>query len=229
MTSDEARVLGDLRDALKTAWLPGTGPARPSETPDAAGKLAREDAVQRFCRELDALSGHAHRVSTQAEAVHAVMAIVRQHAARRVMAWEARWLRCAGLGAALADEGVTIEHPVVPEEPASRLAALRDLAAIAVGITGATGAIAESGTIVLADGPGRPRVASLLPPVHIALVREADIVFSLPAFLSAHADLLPGGNQVVLITGPSRTADIEMVLTIGVHGPKELHVIVMAS
>ena len=93
------------------------------------------------------------------------------------------------------------------------------------GITGVLAGIAETGTLVISGYEGRPLTASLLPEIHIAVLRAADILPSLE-----QAIRLPEVVSVpatVLVTGPSRTADIEMTLTIGVHGPKELHVFVV--
>jgi L-lactate dehydrogenase complex protein LldG len=102
-----------------------------------------------------------------------------------------------------------------------------DLFACDVGITTAQAAIAETGTLVLESDQERHRLVSLLPPVHIALVDAADICASLGEALKL---LRRNGSEmsraITFITGPSRTADIELTLTIGVHGPKELHVIV---
>lgn len=95
-----------------------------------------------------------------------------------------------------------------------------------VGISMAQAAIAETGTLVLDSATERNRLVSLVPPVHIAIVNAASICQTLGEALALiHQD----GNitpAVTFITGPSRTADIELTLTIGVHGPKELHVIV---
>ena len=93
---------------------------------------------------------------------------------------------------------------------------------VAAGITGALVGIAESGSLVLVGGEGRPLTASLLPEIHIAILRESDLVPTLADAL-ARPEIL-AASAAVIITGPSRTADIEMALTIGVHGPKELHV-----
>ncbi|MCX6078520.1 MAG: LUD domain-containing protein [Chloroflexi bacterium] len=93
---------------------------------------------------------------------------------------------------------------------------------VQVGITGAMAGIAETGTLVLRAGDGAPLIASLAPEIHIAVLQISQILqsldqtFQLPDIVSAPA--------TVLISGPSRTADIEMTLTIGVHGPRELHV-----
>jgi L-lactate dehydrogenase complex protein LldG len=98
-----------------------------------------------------------------------------------------------------------------------------------VGITTAQAAIAETGTLVLESAAERHRLVSLVPPVHIAIIAASRIAASLGealALLREGKDLSPA---VTFITGPSRTADIELTLTIGVHGPQELYVIVVAE
>jgi L-lactate dehydrogenase complex protein LldG len=100
-----------------------------------------------------------------------------------------------------------------------------------LGLTGVDLAIAETGTLVLVSGSGRPRSTSLLPPCHIAVFDRTALVESLRqvgVFLEAwHGDgrAPSGGASINFITGPSRTADIELTLTRGVHGPKEVHAI----
>jgi L-lactate dehydrogenase complex protein LldF len=89
-----------------------------------------------------------------------------------------------------------------------------------VGLTAALAGIAETGSLVLTAGKERPLTASLLPEVHIAVIQADDILPTVKAALQL-PELLTA-SSAVLITGPSRTADIEMTLTIGVHGPAEL-------
>jgi hypothetical protein len=91
---------------------------------------------------------------------------------------------------------------------------------ILVGVTKAVCGLADTGSVLVTDGKGDPLKASLLPEVHIAILRSADIYPSLPDAMH----LVKNTSAAVFITGPSRTADIEMTLTIGVHGPKEIHV-----
>jgi len=95
-----------------------------------------------------------------------------------------------------------------------------------VGITTAQAAIAETGTLVLDSAHERHRLVSLVPPVHITILDASRIVETLGEALT----LLRKDNEispaVTFITGPSRTADIELTLAIGVHGPRELYVIV---
>jgi L-lactate dehydrogenase complex protein LldG len=97
-----------------------------------------------------------------------------------------------------------------------------------VGVSTAQAAIAETGTLVLESQSEKHRLVSLVPPVHIAIVEASSIVLTLGEALAA----VHGGGlgklspTITFITGPSRTADIELTLAIGVHGPQELYVIV---
>lgn len=95
-----------------------------------------------------------------------------------------------------------------------------------VGITTAQAGIAETGTLVLDSSLEQNRLISLVPPVHIAILDASQIYLTLAETLAA----LQSGEEVnpaiTFITGPSRTADIELTLAIGVHGPQELYVII---
>lgn len=106
----------------------------------------------------------------------------------------------------LQKEGITASHTPDPE--------------IRVGVTKSICALADTGSILEADGAGRSLHASLLPSIHIALLRESEILPSLDQAIHLVRDT----RSAVFITGPSRTADIEMSLTIGMHGPGEVHV-----
>lgn len=94
------------------------------------------------------------------------------------------------------------------------------IATTEVGITSADYALADTGSLVIF---GEPRLLSLLPPCHIAIIEESQIVASLDDVFRLH----PLPDTFVVITGPSRTADIEMRLVRGVHGPGEIHVIII--
>jgi L-lactate dehydrogenase complex protein LldG len=91
-----------------------------------------------------------------------------------------------------------------------------------VGLTKAICGLADTGSILIADGEGNPLQASLLPGIHIAVLCASDILPSLSDAM--RLPIIRQARAVVVITGPSRTADIEMSLTIGMHGPGELHV-----
>ncbi len=96
-----------------------------------------------------------------------------------------------------------------------------DQAKAEIGLTGCEAVLAETGSLAMISATGKPRTASLLPYVHVVVIRRSDIVMSMGEFLEKHKsrEWLP---YLVFITGPSRTADIELSLTLGVHGPGEV-------
>lgn len=100
-----------------------------------------------------------------------------------------------------------------------------------IGITGADYAIAETGSVVLLPRQGLSRLVSLAPPVHVAIVRPEDIVENLEDLFVlrrlAYNRVEDGCAYMNFITGPSRTADIEQTLVIGVHGPLEVHMVIL--
>lgn len=107
-------------------------------------------------------------------------------------------------------------------------AALRKAcAAAAFGITGAHYALADTGTLVLFASREEARLISLLPPVHLALVAAERLLTGLDELLALVPQPAERSSSMVLITGPSRTADIEQILVRGVHGPGQIHVIVV--
>jgi L-lactate dehydrogenase complex protein LldG len=101
-------------------------------------------------------------------------------------------------------------------------------ATAAVGITSAYCLLAETGTIVLRACPQEPRLISLLPPVHIAVVPQQRLLTNLDEMLSMTPRPVDSDSSaMVLITGPSRTGDIEQFLVRGVHGPGAVHVVIV--
>jgi L-lactate dehydrogenase complex protein LldG len=122
------------------------------------------------------------------------------------------------------------------DSPGAGDASLRAFAeaslAATVGITGVEFALAETGSLVITSLTEGAQLASLAPPVHVALYRRSQLVASLDEVLerlpaASHPDLTLSGRSVVFITGTSRTADIEQILIRGVHGPGELHAILV--
>jgi iron-sulfur cluster protein len=102
-----------------------------------------------------------------------------------------------------------------------------------IGISGANLAVAESGTLVIISNEGNARLVTTLPPVHIALITTEKFVETLEQAITLTKALIPASSgmkmtsYVSFITGPSRTTDIEKELVIGVHGPQELHIIIL--
>jgi L-lactate dehydrogenase complex protein LldG len=94
-----------------------------------------------------------------------------------------------------------------------------------VGVTKAICGLADTGSVLMVDGEGDPLQASLLPQIHIAVLYTSNIFPSLADAMSL--PIVRQSKAAVVVTGPSRTADIEMSLTIGMHGPGEVHVLLV--
>jgi L-lactate dehydrogenase complex protein LldG len=211
---------------------------RPARAVDVAETIRREvaerwpETLARFREEFERVGGDFHRVATVDDVPDVIAALARARDARSVVAWHPSALG-VDLAAALAQRGLACETmPSGPLHDASDAAALRARVAVAdLGLTGVELAVAETGTLVLRSGPGRPRSTSLLPPYHVAVLDRTALIESLAQlsiFLEAwHAPDAGSdrGAVINLITGPSRTADIELTLTRGVHGPKEVHAV----
>ncbi len=113
----------------------------------------------------------------------------------------------------------------VPDLPRGneRRAKLEEFDQAGVGITGSLAAFADTGTVVVSAASRRSLLPSLLPAAHIVIVRAKDIYPNMEAWLEAGgAGFVRNSSNVVMISGPSRTADIELSLTIGVHGPGQV-------
>lgn len=127
--------------------------------------------------------------------------------------------RVAQLARRLAAPGLTLHEPGAVGDD--------ELFAADLAITGVAAAIAETGTIVCASGPHLRRMASLAPPVHIAVVGTDQLLPDVCDCFGALGDWPQRPAAVSLITGPSKTADIEGILVTGVHGPGELHLLLV--
>jgi L-lactate dehydrogenase complex protein LldG len=151
-----------------------------------------------------------HHVEPTADAVRARVAAIVGH--QPVLRWDVDHLPY-GVGDLLPD--------------AADAASPRDRqAAAAVGVTGCDAAIAETGSLALITGRGKPRAASLLPPAHLAIVRTDQLRATMGEFFRERAADLAVAANCTFVTGPSRTADIELTLTVGVHGPGRVVIII---
>lgn len=183
--------------------------------------------VTAFLTALKELDCTVLTVRSDEDAVAAITAALKARGVAETVAWSDAALAGLDLAGAAGAAGIAW-HAANPEADASLY---REAAARAgAGVTGAAWAVAETGTLALLSGPGRPRSASLLPPVHIALVWAHQIVAT-TADLFRELVRLSAENTVPtslsLITGASRTADIEHVLVRKVHGPGEVVVVLI--
>lgn len=225
--TDERTLLGRIAAQLRRAHHDeAQGPAsRASEAP----AIPRDHGtlVARFSAEWQALAGQVHVVGSEQDAVDVIVGVCRANAATRVLTWTGAAIGVPSLERRLEAAGIGADHGWLPDDAAARADRLTVLADIPVGITGADALLAESGSVVVVSGPGRSRLASLLPPVHVTIARTGNVHLSLQHLFEAQPALADQGSNLVAISGPSRTADIEMTLTRGVHGPGEVHVVLI--
>lgn len=185
--------------------------------------LAPVDLAQLFrsrARDVDAV---VHGPVTQHGVPKAVAGIAAGHESRSFMAWDD--LPASGVIAALTTSGLVRMDGTVPNQ--RRLDHQAAYRTLDLGLTGADAGIAESGSVALIHGPGRPRMASLVPEIHIALLETSRIHRTLAHWANRHPETTAETTNLVLVTGPSRTGDIELQLNLGVHGPRHLHIVLI--
>lgn len=225
------REMGKTRGLFPATTAPR--PARPREAAEAVRRQLAErwpQAVERFRAEFERVAGVFHRVGRLDEVPAVLARIAAEKGAREVVGWDPAALGW-DLRAALAPHDLVVLLAPPRDGEADRRRHREEAARAPLGVTGADWVLAETGTLILLSGPGRPRSTSLLPDTHVAVFGPAALVETLEqvgVMLEAHhADpaRVDGGGAITFITGPSRTADIELTLTRGVHGPKEVHAI----
>jgi L-lactate dehydrogenase complex protein LldG len=205
MSTAREVVMRRIRDAL------GSAPPVPDEVPRAyrhAGEPVDFDPVERFCEVVADYDATVHRVDAAGLAGALAEVCRARGAARLVVPVEAPW----------AVDGVEL----VPDDPPL---GPRDLDALDGVLTGCATAIAETGTIVL-DGAGASgrRAITLVPDLHLCVVRADQVVPAVPDAIAAVAPAVAEGRPITFVSGPSATADIELNRVQGVHGPRTLDV-----
>ncbi len=197
--------------APDVAWTPKDGPRQDPPI---------EDPPARFLEELEALGGHGVRVGNMREARDHVLSVVRERAAKLLIRWDVEELEELGVDGPLEEAGVEVVAWRDLED-------FREVAGRAdVGLSTAAWAIAETGTLVLEGGPGMGRSVTLLPPTYVAVVPVEKILRTVPEAIEKYAGKRLPAN-VCFHTGPSRSGDIEMSLFVGMHGPGDVHVILV--
>lgn len=200
----------------------------PAATAELAYVGGGEDPVGAFLREWRGVGGEGERVAEDGDVVAYVRRVIEKCTAKKILLWRHPVLERLGLEEAFRESGIEywwwddLEQLTAKERREKAFGA--DL-----GITSVDWAIAETGSLAMCSGAGgRGRSVSLLPPVHIAIFEPNQLIpdlFDLYPLL----EKLPGGlpSNVTLITGPSKTGDIQLKLTTGVHGPGEVHAVII--
>jgi len=198
------------------------------------------EVLARFETELANVAGVAHRAANRQELEEILRVILLQANATNVVLSRNPLLAelnietlLRSLGKNVAVWPASAEGEVSKGEPSRSTFAEASFTATA-GITGVEYALAETGSLVAASWTEGAQLASLAPPVHVALYRRTQLVATLDEVLerlrvACATREAAWGRSVVFITGTSRTADIEQILIRGVHGPGEVHAILVET
>ena len=226
---DKERFLARVREAL------GPVKDRPSSSSpvppmaDNGSETSPAQAVDLLVSTATARGWNVHRSANPDDAVSYVTQLALSIDANLVLRSDEEVFSSLNLDTQLGEAGImtglATRHNELDEESLRRALSQADMC-----ITGSDYAIAETGSVVAQPRTGLSRLVSLTPQVHVALVSPADVVPDLDSFFRIQKDLHQQGRwppYTNLITGPSRTADIEQTLVIGVHGPKEVHMVIL--
>lgn len=210
LSSREA-IMADVAEALGAEGAAPLPPPPPSARFRPRIAAAPDTETAQMISEVEGLSGRGRRVRGRGEFAAGLAELIRTEEIRTASFPDHPLFQTYGIVELLERSGVRVVHPQADR---------RELAECDLGITVADGALAETGSVLLRTTQGQPDLLSLLPRVHLALVEPSAMLADLhQAFTRAKED-----RHFVLVSGSSRTADIEKVLTLGVHGPKSFHV-----
>ena len=207
-------ILHRVRTALGRS--DGQAAADPPPVRLRVPEVGLDARVATFITRLETLAGKAQHVASPSAARDLVAAAI---AGKTAVASNSPYLQECGITSL---PGVRSGIRDVTE--------LRDACGKAdVGITSADYALGDTGTLVMIAGPAEARLVSLLPPAHIAVVPVARLLTGLDELFTILPDPAAQTSSMVLITGPSRTADIEQILVRGVHGPGQITVVLVGN
>lgn len=213
MSDSRAQILNRLRAASPSLGEIETESEHLPVVP--RDDLSPHELVDRFVERARQLDSYIHLPSSQSEAIQLILDLLGDE--HRVSCWAFSQIPLPGLEEAFTAHGIQVAE--------GRDATLR------VGITGADAALAATGSLVLQTGAGKARLTSLLPPVHIAVIHQNQILIDLEDWITTIRqegfETFREAASAMIISGPSRTADIAMQTIMGMHGPGELHIIVV--
>jgi L-lactate dehydrogenase complex protein LldG len=168
---------------------------------------------ERFIEAAKKVKVSIYEVNSPADALETVLELIGDE--KRILAWHAAHIPLPDLYPALTQAGITIAEP--------------EDNTVLVGITGVDVALAATGSLVLYSGAGKYRATSLLPDKHIVVMQASQLVVDMETWIAATKQDFNKPSNITVITGPSKTADIAQELIIGAHGPRAVHVILLAD
>ena len=212
MSDSREAVLGRIRNALERKA--GQEPPPLPATRLQSRNLSSLERVELFVQRFQKLNGKPMRVRSRAEAAAAVRALISGNTA---VASNAPFLSECGIASIEGVQGGFTSRDKLREACATA----------GFGITSADYALADTGTFVMISSLHEARLVSLLPPAHIAVIPANKILPNLDELFARVPRPAEQTSSMVLITGPSRTADIEQILVRGVHGPGEIYAVIV--
>ncbi|HVT94148.1 MAG TPA: lactate utilization protein [Bryobacteraceae bacterium] len=207
-------ILSSVRAALSRKSGQAVPP--PPEWAVTAGDMPVAARIELFTARLEALNGKVRRAPSPQDAGAVVAEIL---GGKSAIASPAPYLETCGVRGM----GGVIWGAADPEQWREACAT------VDFGVTSASYALADTGSLVTIAGPSETRLASLLPPVHVAVIPAEAILTGLDELFLKVPKPAEIASSMVLITGPSRTADIEQILVRGVHGPGEIYVVIVGE
>jgi L-lactate utilization protein LutC len=221
MNTTREQMLQRIRDGVLEGNRAGGNPPSIPERGQVGYQGAGADPLARFRETFAAGGGQLHVVDDHAGAVMFVLDLVRSRSIRRLLLGHGEVLDAVPIVEPLRAAGIEIVDVMAEREEWFRAD---------MGLSGVDYLIAETGSVVLASRREQPRSLSLLPPLHIAVAERRQLLpdlFDLFSSIAPRSEDLPACLSV--ITGPSKTGDIELRLVTGVHGPGEIHVVLIES
>ena len=219
------KILASVKDALETTGADGahtpTAPVQVPHTPSAE----RAELVSSFARELEAVGGRFLGTIAPKQIGARIASYANEIGARTIAYGDGVATDVKPIATALERSGCTLIKAARTKDD-QRAAARSQLFGADLGIAEADYAISSTGTLVMTSAPARPNSLTLVPPASLVIVQVDRIVPNLAALLSVMAPEAIAANRMTLVTGPSRTADIEKRIVLGIHGPKSLAVMI---
>jgi L-lactate dehydrogenase complex protein LldG len=222
--ADLQTIVARVKNALASgAPAPNhAAPRAPSLQPDGQ----RAELVSSFAHELEAVGGRTIGPVAPEQLAERVGAIVRERGVKSIAVGEGVVVDLSQVGKSLSESGIDVIRTGVVDG-STRPDLRQQLAQVDAGLAEADYAIASTGTLAVLSDETRPSALTLLPPASLVVVRIDRMKADLASTLTALGGAALESRRLTLITGPSRTADIEKRIVMGVHGPKSLDVIVV--
>lgn len=209
--SSREKIIRKLKGRKRT--FPGISKPEVYQPMVPVENRSKSALMLRFIKQSQLASSVIHQVKTTKEAVTTILGLIGED--KKISSWDSVHIPIPNLDEALDNAGI-----IRVDQDAN----------VRVGLTGVDAALAATGSIVLKSGEGRFRAASLLTPVHIAVVTADQILPDLESWWGQQQNSglnhIQQYSNIVVITGPSRTADIAMELVMGMHGPREHHLVI---